>query len=896
MAIRSTAVPRREPCAKCGNPVYIAERLTVGKSLYHRTCFRCARCNSQLTLANYYETETPNQFCCETCPDEEPPPAPPAEKSVLIRSLSDEEKSAGLKKFSNNLSVQQERTADEYSENFENALENSSMLRSSENTEARSRFLTANLGDYSDGETPPELPKTKPPDISVEGLAEPSSAGSSVYYSPYGTSDLKQTNTESPDRVRGNISDVVMSASATKQVETVTKEVGKSPRNLSGVRDVKAGKTEATPSLVKNRMKLFEKSQDDRQEERKPPSMQIQESIKRPLSDISVISPEKKMSRSESPNKISTVMESADPPRKSTKELAQSQAKTLNFLLQKQIALKEGKITPKSLMKQEESNASSSRDIIEKENQQKSPSLSISKKSPTTPKDLTKSILTSARKKSDTNHDGIKSFPLQKSTSSPSEKMSTSKFPAKSPNSDLPTKLSPERDKAEQTFKLDPSHKQESRLSKQKSLEDINASQSKFTTKTFLGKNRKDAPKENVYRSPYRAENLLENPRSSSYLSFERKSFSYPSSVRRTSSEGCKLNESTPFRRVASTSRLDKSRLRPHTSNPDLSNVSNQTGCLRRQSDRHHPMKSIENLRKSNSEEDVKGADRPNSVSALKDKFECHVVVESRPNRVEKDLESTDADLKVEGDIDLENRSVSETFLPESERPDQYGEVLRDGHITEGVTERSEGSSEDPIVIDLTEDNTQSPATEGVAAVTISDDSVIEISDSSLSLNRTGVSDKQEDYPEDLNPFGDDGNEDDKNPFAEEPPKEEKASLNPFEDDEDEEDLKSPKPTPAVRKKLIVPVLEQSIHEGDTPEYMKEVRVERISINPFEDDEDEEDMGVEVLHPTTGPPKKVISAPRVSLNPFWSDADEDEPEYDDDENKVKPIPKPRKLR
>ncbi|XP_069668967.1 MICAL-like protein 2 isoform X2 [Periplaneta americana] len=60
----------REPCTKCGMPVFIAERLLVGGHLlYHRTCFRCARCQHQLSLANFYETEG-GEYCCETCPDE----------------------------------------------------------------------------------------------------------------------------------------------------------------------------------------------------------------------------------------------------------------------------------------------------------------------------------------------------------------------------------------------------------------------------------------------------------------------------------------------------------------------------------------------------------------------------------------------------------------------------------------------------------------------------------------------------------------------------------------------------------------------------------------------------------------------------------------------------------
>lgn len=61
---------RRDPCAACGLPVFLAEKLLIARVPYHRTCFRCARCANQLTPGNYYETEE-GQYCCETCPDEE---------------------------------------------------------------------------------------------------------------------------------------------------------------------------------------------------------------------------------------------------------------------------------------------------------------------------------------------------------------------------------------------------------------------------------------------------------------------------------------------------------------------------------------------------------------------------------------------------------------------------------------------------------------------------------------------------------------------------------------------------------------------------------------------------------------------------------------------------------
>ena len=59
-----------DPCRICQKSVYILERLNIGGRIVHRTCFRCGRCGTQLSLAGYYETET-GDYCCELCPDEE---------------------------------------------------------------------------------------------------------------------------------------------------------------------------------------------------------------------------------------------------------------------------------------------------------------------------------------------------------------------------------------------------------------------------------------------------------------------------------------------------------------------------------------------------------------------------------------------------------------------------------------------------------------------------------------------------------------------------------------------------------------------------------------------------------------------------------------------------------
>lgn len=62
---------KREPCQKCGEGVFLAERFCVGDHLYHRKCLKCARCGIQLSAGSFYETEIDGEFCCETCPDEE---------------------------------------------------------------------------------------------------------------------------------------------------------------------------------------------------------------------------------------------------------------------------------------------------------------------------------------------------------------------------------------------------------------------------------------------------------------------------------------------------------------------------------------------------------------------------------------------------------------------------------------------------------------------------------------------------------------------------------------------------------------------------------------------------------------------------------------------------------
>lgn len=956
MALRTSGVPRREPCAKCGNPVYIAERLTVGKSLYHRTCFRCARCNSQLTLANYYETETPNQFCCETCPDEEAAPPSSAapltsvkdiktdEKSMLSRSLSDEEKSAGLKNLSDRLQM----AHDEYSAQFETALEDS-LTKTHEYSKARSQFLSANLVDEtSDSETPPELPKTKPPDIVIESKVTPSNrrnatkdiSGVSVYQTPYSpklgqrTHDISRISaTSASEKQKTNDSFKAPSIGVVNQSSISTTNLKKNvkkdevTKDKSPINDVRSNTV--TPSLVKNRMKLFETTTTTQEKD----FMREELNLKRPLVDAAVVSPEKRISRdSPKSSPISPTRKSlADTSKQSPKEIAQTQAKSLNFLLQKQIALKEGKISPKSIIDQAKTEAATSANESKPqkpkslENLAAKPKVNIPKS--TTSEDLAKSLLISPTRRSIEEN---KMKFATKEESKPKLFVLDSKLIRKP----MAEKISPEKEKR-LSADVPPSLGSPYRLKKQQSMEETLINKTEPSTRINFSKNWKDGRKENVYQSPNRHKSvdarIGSSPSINDTTTKPRTFKDYTSPYRKHSLESPLRTGFGLIERVESPrqSGLDKSKLRSglYTSDTELNNILNRknadksnlltsksTGCL--------PMRSIENLYRSNSEENIRFRNelrmksdtnidqqsKANNVSGLKNMFECVSVVQSSPTSCleTKDIKPTES----EG-TDVENRSVSEIVRSEESHVSQ---ILRDGHITapkESTIEDGSRCEQEVIVVDLTEDS----SSEGIKkdVITISDDSVIEISDTS-SLNQTAASGKSEenkleptDYPEDLNPFGDD-DDDPKLPVENRkvtPPKKTKASLNPFDDSEDEDDIeetKSPKPTAAVRKKIIIPMLDET-HDGDTPEYLKRTVVQRVSINPFEEDdeEDESEDRREEEHitkppPVSGPPKKVISAPRISLSPFWSDVDEDEPEDDEDERKPKPVPKPRKFR
>lgn len=107
---------RLESCWSCRRPVFLAERLVAGGKLRHRTCFTCVRCGHQLNLVGCYETEN-GDFVCETCPDEE------KEQGM---DVTDKPSAKGDDAATVSATNQPDDPKDEYSLNFEVALEKSS--------------------------------------------------------------------------------------------------------------------------------------------------------------------------------------------------------------------------------------------------------------------------------------------------------------------------------------------------------------------------------------------------------------------------------------------------------------------------------------------------------------------------------------------------------------------------------------------------------------------------------------------------------------------------------------------------------------------------------------------------------------------------------------------------
>ncbi|XP_067128414.1 MICAL-like protein 1 isoform X2 [Centruroides vittatus] len=71
-----------ETCQSCKHRVFILERLMVDGKLYHRTCFKCCRCQALLKPGAYNEGEVPGTYECTICPRDEEAESLQADLSV----------------------------------------------------------------------------------------------------------------------------------------------------------------------------------------------------------------------------------------------------------------------------------------------------------------------------------------------------------------------------------------------------------------------------------------------------------------------------------------------------------------------------------------------------------------------------------------------------------------------------------------------------------------------------------------------------------------------------------------------------------------------------------------------------------------------------------------------
>lgn len=122
-----------------------------------------------------------------------------------------------------------------------------------------------------------------------------------------------------------------------------------------------------------------------------------------------------------------------------------------------------------------------------------------------------------------------------------------------------------------------------------------------------------------------------------------------------------------------------------------------------------------------------------------------------------------------------------------------------------------------------------------------------DVDNSEISLTEAKGIDLSADYPEDMNPFNSDDDDDQVDDL--DMLKTSKISTNQFGSSEDDDEEPEKVPTPAARKRIV--------------------------------------------NPSPEPVKRLLHAPQINLNPFWSDDDDGE---SDEELKTVPVPKPRTIR
>lgn len=295
------SVLKREPCQKCNLPVFLAERLVLGKKLFHRTCLKCARCQSQLTPGSFYETEVDGEFCCETCPDEEKEFAlkerlksdvPVNEdsnksfteklamfqtdgKGLLQKSLSDEEKSKSLKRLTEFYSNQDQtyKTNKALSSFINNQVDTDQSVTST--SSIKSDDSSSSSDEESENEDPPDLPTTKPPPPSISDNVNdqtPSQDTSQFNLKMESENDPQPLNESPPNRSSSSstiniLSDNIplhneMPADAFYELSNVTKEERKHEKEdavdcVPQIRDNNISGP-AVNSMVRSRLSQFE--------------------------------------------------------------------------------------------------------------------------------------------------------------------------------------------------------------------------------------------------------------------------------------------------------------------------------------------------------------------------------------------------------------------------------------------------------------------------------------------------------------------------------------------------------------------------------------------------------------------------------------------------------------
>lgn len=158
--------------------------MRVGDKFYHRRCLKCARCETQLTLGSFYETEVDGQFCCETCPDEEvnnrqssnsedeeeDEQVTVKERQKRLAAAAEEEKR--ISSLISNRLAMFERKPEDRGDAVRPSWRNSSLSDEQKSKSMMKNFLGGGDAGEEESEQPPPLPSEGPPEKKKEMVTE----------------------------------------------------------------------------------------------------------------------------------------------------------------------------------------------------------------------------------------------------------------------------------------------------------------------------------------------------------------------------------------------------------------------------------------------------------------------------------------------------------------------------------------------------------------------------------------------------------------------------------------------------------------------------------------------------------------------------------------------------